>query len=305
MTKTPFNQRFRLTKSKPISNDFPKTAQIALAYLIESLASREYQNFRFKQKVTTELLRSGRQHNADENQFESFLDFILFLLGDMKWEQIYIFCERVYDTLLAPSGTHIYYGNPDDPEIEWREDESLAEIQEYFTNEVNTILLEENLTYHLVNGQFQRRGRAQTQKSLQRVGTVLSNPALANVLTHYNKAREFFDEFPEPDAKNCIKEALCALEACLEILSKKPASKDFTKVVKQLEGNDDGQIPQPIAQGMIKLHAYRGSGQGVAHAALQGSKVSEVEAELVLSLVASYITYLVDLLLLPEEDIPF
>lgn len=305
MTKTPFNQRFGLAESKPISNDFPKTAQIALTYLIESLASREYQNFKFKQKVTTELFRSGRQHDADENQFGSFLDFVLSLLGDMKWEQIYIFCERIYDTLLAPAGTTSYYGNPNDPEINWEENESLSEIQEYFTNEVNTILVEENLTYHFVNGQFQRRGRAQTQKSLQRVGTVLSNPDLANVLSHYNKAREFFDEFPEPDVKNCVKEALCALEACLEILSKKSASKNFTKVVKQLEGNDNGQIPQPIAQGMIKLHAYRGSGQGVAHAALQGSRVSEVEAELVLSLVASYITYLVDLLLLSEEDIPF
>ena len=60
-----------------------------------------------------------------------------------------------------------------------------------------------------------------------------------------------------------------------------------------------------MAIGIIKLHAYRGSGQGVAHAALAGTKVSELEAELVLSLVASYITYLTDLLLRPEDENPF
>ncbi len=81
-------------------------------------------------------------------------------------------------------------------------------------------------------------------------------------------------------------------------------SKDFTQVVKQLRGNDPGQIPAPLVEGMIKLYAYRGSGKSVTHAALQGNRVSEVEAELVLNLVASYVTYLVDLF--PQlEDIPF
>jgi hypothetical protein len=95
------------------------------------------------------------------------------------------------------------------------------------------------------------------------------------------------------------------LEACLEILTQKPASKDFTKVVKQLQGNAIDEIPPPVAEGMIKLHGYRGSGQGVAHAALAGTKVSELEAELVLNLVASYITYLVDLFSHPEDEVPF
>ena len=69
-------------------------------------------------------------------------------------------------------------------------------------------------------------------------------------------------------------------------------------------GNVPGQIPPPIAESMLKIHAYRGSGQGVSHAALQGNRVEQAEAELTLSLVASYVTYLVSLY--PREDeIPF
>ena len=70
---------------------------------------------------------------------------------------------------------------------------------------------------------------------------------------YYSKARKFFDQRPSPDMENCIKESLCALEACVEALTGKPASNDFTKVINQLKGNDPKQIPAPIAEAMIKL----------------------------------------------------
>ena len=96
-----------------------------------------------------------------------------------------------------------------------------------------------------------------------------------------------------------------ALEASVEVLTGKSVSKSFDRAIRQLQGNEPGRIPPPIAEGMIKLRAYRGGAQGVAHAALEGSLVSEIEAELVLSLVAAYITYLVDLFPQEEEEIPF
>ncbi|HEY9756337.1 MAG TPA: hypothetical protein V6C97_14315 [Oculatellaceae cyanobacterium] len=163
---------------------------------------------------------------------------------------------------------------------------------------------EENLAFHFSDGQFHRRGRLQTQKAFERVGAVLAAHRLEKVKSHYNNARKFFDTRPTPDFENCVKEALCALEACIEILTAKNASKDFEKAIRQLQGNNPNQIPSPIGEGMIKLHSYRGSGQGVAHASLQGNRVAVVDAELVLSLVAAYITYLVDLFPV-AEDVPF
>jgi len=219
----------------------------------------------------------------------------------MEWYRLYGFIERVYDRLLSAVETPKDQEYPDE---DWIEVISLREIRQEFSDEIELWLSEENLAYSFVDGQFQRRGRAITQKSAERVGSVLGAQNLVEVRRHYNKARHFFDLLPEPDTTNCIKEALCSLEACIEVMSGLSASDNFTKAIKQLQGNDAKQIPPAIAESMIKLFAYRGSGQGVAHAALTGSKVSEFEAEVVLNLTASFITYIVDLLH-QEEEIPF
>ena len=133
---------------------------------------------------------------------------------------------------------------------------------------------------------------------------LLDQPRFKKAKYHYNKARHFFNQRPNSDTENCVKECLCALEACVEVVTGEIASKNFSKVVKRQTSNAPGKIPPPIAEGMIKLHAYRGSGQGVAHAASHGNRVTVSEAELVLNLTAAYITYLADLYP-EEEEIPF
>jgi hypothetical protein len=132
----------------------------------------------------------------------------------------------------------------------------------------------------------------------------LGDPILADCRVHYNKALRFFHTFPTPESANTIKEAVCALEAAASSLTGRSSKEDLSKAITRLQGNAPGQIPAPIAQGMIKLYGYRGGAKGVAHAARDGNRASELEAELVLSLAASYITYLYDLLK-ESNDIPF
>ena len=179
---------------------------------------------------------------------------ILEPLRAMQWYQVCTFCERVYRFCISEVGWH------DDSSDEWHVTATKQEVQADFAEQLNAILVEEHIAYRFVDGEFQRQGRAQTQKNLQRVGTVLGLPQLRAARKHFVNAQKFFDHRPEPDLPNCVKEALCALEAALEVLSQKPASNEFTKVVKQLLGNHEKQIPPPIAEGMIRLHAYRGSG---------------------------------------------
>lgn len=253
-------------------------------------------------RVIGELLRTGR-FNGNELEQEGYTSFYLEVyeaIDRMDWFRVYIFCERTYEHLLQASG---YYEYGDEPES-WVETESISDVRTRYENEINLIIAEENLDFQFVDGKFQRSGRAQTQKSIRRMGTVLADPILSNVRKHDNKAREFLDLLPEADAENCIKEAICALEACLETLSGLPASQNFAREIKKVQGDGARQIPVILIESMIRIHAYHGSGQGVAHAALSGSKVSELEAELVLNLVASYVTYLVDLFR-TEEEIPF
>lgn len=293
----PFSQRFGIDNGKPVEGYIPETFISAIAFLLHSFNKRGA--LAGREEIWIELLRSARfQYDPVVDYETEFSSNCLRILKEMDWWRVYTFLERVYRIGLTSEGFF------DDGE-NWIETKSVEEVQKFFSSELNEILEEENIVYRFVDGHFQKRGRAQTQKAFQKVGLVLCDPKLDRVRIHFLKARKFFDERPIPDTENCIKDALCAVEACIEILTERPASNDFTKTLAQLQGNGDREIPSPIAESLKKLHSYRGSGQGVGHASTKGSRVSVTEAELVLSLVASYISYFVDLWPYEEDEIPF
>ncbi len=240
--------------------------------------------------VIRELNRIGRltpaEIEAEDNK--NIFNTLAHRLQSLEWDQVFLFCERTYEKLLTDN----LYTNT-----------SIEEVRQYFEKEINQILDEENIAFFFKDGQFHRKGHAKIWHSFRDVGKVLAQPRFEKVKYHYNKARKFFNQRPDIDAENCIKESLCALEACLEVLIGKPVS-NFNRVVKQLEGNEPRKIPPPIAEGIVKLYAYRGSGQGVAHPASNGNRVTTSEAELVLNLTAAYITYLASLYP-EEEEVPF
>jgi hypothetical protein len=286
-------KRLGIPQGSPITNDFPSGTRTALVYVLSELDDKGF--LRDKKEIIRELNRIGRFTSSDLKELEdkSFTNQIAYRLYMLRWFEVMTFCERVFDKYLCSvvDSSAEYYV-------------SLDEVQQFFSKEVNQLLIEDNLAFNFENGLFQRRGRAQTHKAIERVGTVLSDLRLERVKSHFNKALKFFNQRPSQDAENCVKEALCALEACVEILTGKKASQDFDLVIKQLKGNNPQQIPSPLAESIIKVHSYRGSGQGVSHAAIEGNRVSTVDVELVLSLIATYITYFVDLFP-PEEEIPF
>ena len=288
-----FMQRFGFN-TRLVLDDFPMGARYSLVYLLRSLLADDY--VEHDRRVLNELARIKGDADIPVPPEASTLDQIEALILNLDWKRLYAFCERVYSRLICEVSR---WENNDHIIIT-----SLDEARRYYEEELNTILSENGIGYAFIQGQFQYPGRVQTQKLIQRVGAVLSQPRLAPVAAHYYKSHRFFQMAPAPDTANCVKEALCALEACVEVVTGVPASNDFDKAVRQLQGNEPGKIPPAIASGMVKLAAYRGAGQGVAHAALQGSPVTPIEAELVMNLVASYITYLADSF--PEpDDIPF
>lgn len=297
MNKLPFNQRFGERSIKPIDNDFPDTARIALFNLVKTLEDRGYILDEPWEKIRIELLRTGRIEYREIDESIYILD-CRNIISDMEWFRIYIFCERLYENLLCPKG---FYSMGD-----FIETENLEQVREFYTKELNNLLLEENIAFKFELGEFTKPGRAQTNKNLMRANSVLIDPKLRNVKTHYIKAQKYFNQKPEPDNENCIKEAICALESCLDILSGEGVSKDFTKNIKKFGGTTEDKIPMPIIDSMIKIYSYRGAGIGIAHGNIKGLRVTNIETELIISLVATYITYLVDHFeLLKEDTIPF
>jgi hypothetical protein len=293
-----FQQRFGIGDKSRIDSDFPETDRRGLLYLLHELVQRAYIPKGWP-AIYLELARAGREDFnivSDDVSPKVCSEILL----RMPWFGVYVFCERTNKNLLSHTGHWDGYNNDD-----WVIDLSLEEVSKFFSDEINNLLSEENIGFEFRDGYFYRPGRIQTQKNINRVTAALSEPRLIKVRTHYNKAHGFFRAIEHPDYENCVKEAVCAMEAATEILSGAKVSQDFSREVNKLSGNETGKLPTPVAQAMIKIYAYRGAGSGVSHGNTNGLIVTRLEAELVLSVVAAFVSYLVDFFERKEPDIPF
>ncbi|WP_202708329.1 hypothetical protein [Sporosalibacterium faouarense] len=282
---TTFNQRIGLDNLKSISNDFPQESRNALFCIISEFVAEDAVRGLWT-SIRKEIYRSSRKefHEVDSSEVQKDVKCVL---ADMRWDKVYVFCERFYKNLLKEI---VEYGFNNDEEIV----ETEAEVKDRFEEEVNNILCEDNIEFEFKKGEFFRRGRAITQKNTQRVGSILTDKKMYKVKKHYNKALNFFRDYEKPDYENTIKESICALELALEILTGENTSKDFATNIQKYQGKAYDKIPSPITQGIIKIFGYRGRADGVAHGIDKGLRVSEFEAELMLNITASYITYLYD-----------
>ena len=294
----PFEQRFGLSSPVIITNDFPKSARIGLNYIIDDLLEKnflhkEYDYHNRYQHINCEIGRLCRNINiVSDAQIHP-------LLYQMEWVKVYELIERLYLKLESVNKYDIN-GN-----FEY-EITSIGEVQDYFIKEIKNLIIEEKLGYDFNQGIFMRRGYIQTTKSINKVMSVLTDPKLTKTRAHYMKAIEYFYNMRNSDYENTIKESVCALEASLIALFSPGIAKNFDVAIRKLQGMDTMQAPAPIIESIIKIYGYRNSGSGVAHATDKGLKVSAKEAELIMALTASYITYFYSLLNNnAEEDIPF
>ena len=301
MAKTSFNQRVGL-ESTPVEDDFPQSARNGLMYILQQFIDDDFIKTRHLSSslhaIYLELLRTGK---SDFLSIDKNIDIgdCHKLLGEMPWDKVYVFCERVYDNLLIEKSSYDSYNE------ESHLDMPLEQVKALFESELNNLCSEENLGYRFQEGQFYKPGRPQTQKNIIKANTVLADHRLHRVKVHYNKACRFFNERINPDYQNSVKEALCALESAAEIMSGKKVSKDFSREISKLSGPDTDKLPPPVVQAMIKIFGYRGTGEGVSHGNTDGLQVSRFEAELILSIVGAFVTYLVDFYNNLEPDIPF
>ena len=299
--KTSFTQRLGVNPNAPMASGFPESAKTALWFILKRFVDEGAVSNSSPDDpwglVLLEAFRTSRKKSVEDvSGFPiSHEEDSHTILKAMSWTQVYTFCERIYGHLLTGKG----YSDRDGY---WLETTSISEIREQFGDEINNLLSEENLSFVFENGEFRRAGRPQTQKNISRMNAVLSDPRLERVLKHFQKAYNFFGA-KEADYENALKEAVTAIEATIEIMSGHKVSKDFAREVQRL--NEDG-VPALVIQVFTKLHACRGGATGAAHAnTTDGFQVTTLEAELVLSLSAAVITYIVDHYNRKVEEPPF
>lgn len=298
MEYIPFDQRLGFAKKAIIANDFPQSARIGFLYIVEDLIESDFiqtgssRDEKYK-LINLEIARICRIMDIVKN------DSIHPEYLKMPWNKVFELIERIYLKLLKEVNEYDINGNI------INQIKSITEVRNYYSNEIKTLIFEEHLGFDYRDGVFYRRGYLKTSQSIATVTTaVLSDPKLEKARVHYLKALQFFNSIKTPDYENAIKEAICAVEACLIALFSTDISKSFENI-KKLIGTEKNKAPAPIIEAIIKIYGYRNSGDGVAHATSKGLKVTEKETELIIALTADYITYFYALLRTVEEDVPF
>lgn len=283
-TTLPFPQRLGFRDKKLVDSDFPKTARIALFNVLQELVRQR--------KIDTlyvllyELRRTCRMHEQQEVARNATPDMRLrTLLERADWMDVFSFCERIYEKLLSHDWVnrrgHVI--------------RSTVDVRADFEAEMNQILAEENIAFEFRTGEFVRPGRPHTQKVISEAHKVLRLPELEGANLHYTKAIRFFSRAIEPDFPNAVKEAVSSLEAAAKGLFPEFRKLDLDKLLRRLQGTDDASIPPTIVNSIRSVYAFRGSAALVAHGGASGGDVSAHVAELVISLCATFITYLAGL----------
>lgn len=289
----PFSVRNRRGVA-PIDEDFPASARIGLVHILDKATGKDF--VASWEAVANELQRIARLPRTSVGEVAATN-----ILNQLRWDQVYDFCERVYSDL-AQKGNIVR----DNYIIR----HTKADAQVFIADELQRLFDEENLAYEFRDGIVQRRGRRHTVDQVASADEALSKAGLDAARQHFEKAQRYFHDRNNPDFENAVKEAVCAVEDAAKDAAKNlfPDANGATlgDVVKWLTGPEPGKLPKTIAQTLTGLYGFRNSGDGVGHGGSTGGAVTPEIAEYVLAIAASQIILLVDLAPKePDEELPF
>jgi len=159
-----------------------------------------------------------------------------------------------------------------------------------FVNDVNQVLVRNYVGYEIRDYRVERVGAREAEVAIAEARGILRDPELQAADEQFQKAIGFFNQRPQPDVENCVKDAVGAVEALARILLGKP-SIQLNDAIKEI-GEQRG-IHKALQQMVDKLYAYRGDAPGAAHGKT-GAKppITPLDAEFVLHTSAACIVYL-------------
>lgn len=295
----PFSSR-NSGASRQIDMDFPKTARIALFHLLLDLVERDF--VAGWHAVAREGQRIGRIAPSMYDlggiaSIQKAKDDALEALEKLTWDRSYDFCERLYSHLAIEVGY--------EEEYRYIVTKTKKEVQAYIAEELQRIFLEEELAFEFSVGAVRRRGRKHTVNTTTKAQVVLGDTRLASARKHYEKAMQFFRKPFDPDFENCVKEAVCAVEAAGKALFPTAKASTLGDLAKWLATSADIDVPKALAQTITGIYAYRSGRNGVGHGGAEGGVATLEVAEYVLAVCASQIIFLFDVAKQQDKEIPF
>ena len=297
--KIPFSARHR-GQNQRIGSSFPESARIAILHILFDLEEKSY--ISGWPAVARELQRIGREqpssyHRRNVKDLQKAKTDVNVSLFSLSWEKVLDFCERLHSHLSQDVQEHIDFE-------EYDIKVTRSEVQTYIAEELERLFLEENLAFEFCDGQVIRRGRRHTEEKASRAQFVLGDNRLVDSRKHYLKALNFFRHPTEPDYENCVKEAVCSVEAAGKSLFPSVKAKTLGDLIKWFKSSKEYEIPKALAKTFEDVYAFRSGGDGIGHGGARGGVATVEVAEYVLGVTASQIIYLVDIEK-SKDQIPF
>lgn len=259
-SQLPFSARVR-GQHRQVDGDFPSSARSGLLHLLFDLVDRKY--LQDWTRVARELHRIGRLPLVTYDQSSVFdlkqarIDAES-ALGDLSWQKVYDFCERLYGHFPQEIGHEDQFGN-------YTVEVSRGDVQAYIATELQRLFLEEDLAYEFTDGTVRRRGRKHTVEMAAKSQVVLGDSRLLGARKHFDKSLQFFRHPTRPDYENAVKEAVCAVEAAGKALFPMAKASTLGDLVKWLGSTADVSVPKAICQTLTGVYAFRNGGDGVGH----------------------------------------
>ena len=287
-----FADRFGFRSGPVIRDDCPSNTRIGIWYAI----SRSIDNNWISgwQPIASEMLRLN--HVQEFVTVDDAWDIAKESIHKLRWDLVFVLCERIYSTFLQP---RIEYG------INGVEDEivPLDSVREEFEKDINQVLAEENSAYRMASGLMVSPGRTHSQKMTVLAGTVLQDPRLKDARSHYSKAVLYFSDLEKIDFENSVKEAVASLEAAVKALFPDLGG-DLDKILRNIKDVDDERIPPTLVKGILAPYHFRSAGKGIAHGGADGGTANARFAEWTLSVVAAAVILLKDIAESLEQEPP-
>ena len=155
---------------------------------------------------------------------------------------------------------------------------------EKFTEEMNTLFVEEGIGWQLVNGQIVTRGTKAFESVVKDAGKALKKSGRPTAASHIHEALQDLSRRPKADLTGSIYHAMGALEAVARDLSGEPRA-TLGEVLKR----NPCLLPKPLDTALAQVWGYASN---EARHVEEGREPSREEAELLVGLAAVVATYL-------------
>lgn len=159
---------------------------------------------------------------------------------------------------------------------------------ERFIEYCNNVFERELSGYRFVNGTLTPITSTEEIESIEKALDIADN--FKPVKTHLNRALQLLSDKANPDYRNSIKEAICAVESYCCILTNDPKA-TLGQALKVIE--KEHSLHSALKSAFSSLYGYTSDADGIRHALLDEDVLKQEDAVFMLVSCSSFVNYLI------------